>query len=59
MMMGRRQRGIRLLWTICWERDKWHRVERGAKTKANRQWRKQLKRVDFAESRSYLSEETP
>ena len=47
--MGRRQRGIRLLWSICWERDLWHPVRRGAKAKANRAWRKQQKRELAAE----------
>jgi len=43
MSMGRRQKGIRILWSILWERDHWHHVIRGMKKKANRAWRHKLK----------------
>ena len=43
MSMGRRQRGIRVLWRICWERDRWHPIPKGAKRRANKCWRAKLK----------------
>jgi len=43
MAMGRRQRGIRILWRILWERDLYHHVPRGLKAMANKRWRRDLK----------------
>lgn len=42
-MMGRRQRGIRCLWRLVWERDRHHPIPQHAKQAANKRWRRALK----------------
>lgn len=49
-MMGRKQRGWRVLWSIIWERDRWRHVHFKAKRQANKRWRHQLKEELRAES---------